>query len=465
MAGLFNGLEIGKRALATHQLWMNTIGHNIANVNTPGYTRQRVAIASTLPFDHAKGPVGTGVDAIGVRHIRDLFLNQQYRKESMELGRWSAAERTLGQIEELFYEPNEGSISNLLNEFWNSWSDVATEPEEHAYRNTLITNTKMLTEAFHRVDGQLSDLRKSVDGEIKLLIENINNLAGEVASLNMQIARTELGTDRANDLRDKRDLIIDELSKLARINVVEESTGSATVFIGAMALVDRDNVYKLSTYKSGAGETTLNQVVWAGTDKSVKFYGGQLDSLLELRDETIPRYVRALDELAAALVNSINSVHSTGYGLDNSTGLNFFDPNDQTAAGIRLSDDIGSVADRIAAASEPDAVGNNINALAIADLRNALLMKDNTVTISGFYQSLIGKVGADSGTARHTKENLELLVAQVDNARQSVQGVSLDEEMAQMIRFQHAYDAAARVITTMDEALETVISKMGIIGR
>ena len=130
-----------------------------------------------------------------------------------------------------------------------------------------------------------------------------------------------------------------------------------------------------------------------------------------------------------------------------------------------MSDDIGSVPDRIAAASEPDAVGNNINALAIADLRNAMLMKDNTVTISGFYQSLIGKVGADSGTARHTKENLELLVAQVDNARQSVQGVSLDEEMAQMIRFQHAYDAAARVITTMDEALETVISKLGVIGR
>jgi flagellar hook-associated protein 1 FlgK len=281
----------------------------------------------------------------------------------------------------------------------------------------------------------------------------------------MQIARVELGTDRANDLRDKRDLIIDELSGLAMINVVEEESGSATVFIGAMALVDRDNVYKLAIHKTGAEKTALNQIVWAGTDKSAKVYGGEIEGLREMRDKAVPRYMDALDEMVASLVNNINRVHRAGYGLDGSTGLDFFDSNRLSAADIQLSEDIGGSPDRIAAASEPNAEGNNINALALADLRSALLMDEGTVTISGFYQSLIGKIGADSGMAQHSRENMELLLAQVDNARQSVQGVSLDEEMAQMVKFQHAYDAAARVITTMDEALETVITKMGITGR
>jgi len=465
MSGLFSGLELGKRALTTHQLWLNTIGHNIANVNTPGYSRQRVITATSDPYEHAVGPVGTGIKAVNISHIRDLFLNQQYRQENELLGRWNTMDKTLTQIEAIFAEPSDDSLGGMINDFWDSWSDLANNPENSGRRNSLKEKTNVLTTGFHRIYSQLVDLKNNVDDEVALTIKNVNSLADEIALLNLQISRFELGDKNANDLRDKRDLLVDELSEYVNVNVIEKDNGLATVYIGSLAIVEGTSSFNLDTYKSGAGTATTNQIVWKGTTKSIKILDGKIKGALELRDNIIPEYLQALDDMAEALVTNVNALHQTGYGLNGTTtGLDFFNSTRISAADISLSGEIDNNINNIAA-SQSGEVGDNTNALAISDLRSSLMLSRNTSTISEFYQSLIGKIGVDTSKARNLKENYELLVGQLENSRQSVQGVSLDEEMAQMIKYQHAFDAAARIITTMDQALETVISGMGVVGR
>ncbi|PKK84490.1 MAG: flagellar hook-associated protein FlgK [candidate division Zixibacteria bacterium HGW-Zixibacteria-1] len=464
MSGLFDGLELGKRALSTHQLWLNTIGHNVANANTPGYTRQRVHTTTTMPYEHSVGPVGTGVTATDIYHVRDLFLGQQYRQENVALGQWTSMEKSLTQIEALFAEPNAASLSDQMDQFWNAWSDMANNPESLAARSALKEQTNLMTGSFHRLYNQMTDLRKSVDEDIALVTQQVNQYTGELASLNMQIARTELGGENANDLRDKRDYLIDQLSELVNVNVAEQKNGTATVYIGSLAIVEGTSSFKIGTYKSGAGAISVNNVVWQGSEKDVKVLGGQLKGLLDTRDKAIPKYLEALDDIAAELINNVNSLHQTGYGLDGSTGINFFNVNYTSAGNFKLSDEIENNVNRIAASLSGE-VGDNRNALAIADLRTSALMSRGTATMSEFYSGLMGQIGIEAGTARNTMENYQLLVSQLDNSRQAVQGVSLDEEMTQMIKYQQAYDAAARVITVMDEALSTVIKEMGIVGR
>ena len=183
-----------------------------------------------------------------------------------------------------------------------------------------------------------------------------------------------------------------------------------------------------------------------------------------MRDTIIPKYLDDLNILAETLVAEVNAVHQLGYDLNNTTGLNFFDENFLSAGNLRLSQDVLNNVTRIAA-SQSGAVGDNSNAQAIADLRKSLFMTRGTATMEEFYNTIVGQIGIDTNKAVQLKENYTLLVGQLENARQSVQGVSLDEEMAQMIKYQHAFDAAARVITTVDQALEMVILNMGIVGR
>jgi len=467
MGGLFSGLELGKRALTTHQLWLNTIGHNIANVDTPGYSRQTVTITTTTPDEHYAGLVGTGVKATSIRNIRDLFLTQQYRNENKSLGQWTAKEKTLTQIENTFLEPNEGSLSDLIEQFWTSWMDLESDPESIAARTSLKENTILMTTSFNQLYSQLIDQRKSVETDIEALIQQVNVISDEIAELNQDIYRAELGGDHANDMRDRRDYLIDQLSQYIDVNTSEQDNGAVIVYIGALTLIDEQEANHLGTKErraTSAGNVLVSDIVWEGTTKVIKNLDGELKGLFDTRDEVIPSYMEELDELARILIAEVNALHSTGYDLNGDTGIDFFDETYLSAENITLSQEILNDVSRIAA-SISGAIGDNANALAIADLRNSLLMNDGTATLDEFYNTIVGRIGSETSKATQIKENQTLLVEQLENSRQSVQGVSLDEEMTQMIKYQHAYDAAARVITTIDEALSTVIEKMGIVGR
>ena len=462
---LFRGLEIGKRALLAHQMSLTTIGHNIANVNTPGYTRQRLTVQPADPLQSMFGPVGMGIDVKSIEHVRDLFLNGRWRAENQSLGQWEARSKALSQVEGLFNEPQDSSLGAILNDFWASWQDLANKPEATETRKTVIQQAHLLTNAFRQLHSQLSQLTQSIDSDIQNRVREINSLGSQIADINRQIGYVELGGEKANDLRDRRDLLVDKLSQFVNVNTREDSRGRLTVSIGGMGFVDAADFWPMEIRMVASGNYAKSEVLWQGTSFKLDFFNGEMKALIELRDETLPGHVDQLNILSRAIVEHVNAAHRSGYGYDGSTGINFFDPHLTDADKMALNTDIENDPGRIAASTSGE-VGDGSNALAIADvLKTNRIMNNNTATIEQFYSSMVGSVGMQVMEADDQFENYSLLVRQIENSRQSVQGVSLDEEITNMLKFQHAYEAAARVITVMDQALETLIRGTGVVGR
>ncbi|MFQ5498439.1 MAG: flagellar hook-associated protein FlgK [Candidatus Zixiibacteriota bacterium] len=464
MPGLLDGLELGKRALLTHQLTLQTIGHNIANVDTPGYSRQRVRISATMPQLLGQGPVGTGVEVLDIRSVRDMFLGNQYRQSNKTLGQWEYKQKTFTQIESLFGEPNDNTVSALLDGFWDAWGDLSTDPSGESARVSIVQAANLLTNGLHELSSQLGQLTDSIDQELVSMTSEINRLTSDIAKLNQQIKSQELGDSNANDLRDVRENLVDQLSALIDVNTIEHESGEMTVMIGAMSLVDGSQSLQLDATVFNANNSLKHDLVWKGTSISIRNLDGQLSGLIESRDIIIPKYQKQIDQLAAGLVQQVNAVHRTGTGSDGSTNIDFFDATGTTAATIRLSIDItGSRAKIASGATGED--GDNTIALALHDLRDQRVMQSGSATINEFYNGVVGRLGVETRESISFAENYNLLVQQIDNNKQAVQGVSLDEEMTNLVKYQHAFDAAARVITVMDQALDTVVTGMGVVGR
>lgn len=459
MSGLFFGLEMGKRALLAQQMALNTAGHNVSNASTPGYSRQRVTMTQTVPLNTTQGSIGTGVYASSVTQIKDHFLTAQYRDGNGNLSGWQASHKALSQIELFFNEPGETGLNQLITDFFDSWEDLSTNPNA---RTTVIENAKVLLNAFHEHANRLGEMQQSVDADIKGRVTEINQLAIQIASLNKQIANSELGGDTANDLRDQRDVLIDQVSAYANVRVIERPTGAAAVLLGSMALVDGVDYLQIDTKPVQKGDTTTSVPVWKGTNFQIDFAGGEISALEKVRDKTIPETRTNLDELMKTIITEVNRVHSAGVGAQGSTGINFFDPYRTDAATAALNIEVEMDPNKVAASlsGEP---GDTRNAQAISELRYGRFMQSGSLTINEFYGSMVGTLGIRTQEADTLEQNYSLLVTQLENARQSVQGVSLDEEVTNMIKYQRAYEAAARVITFVDSALQTVISGMGVV--
>ncbi len=464
MSGLFQSIETGRRALLTHQSALQTIGHNIANVNTPGYTRQRVNLTSTFPEDSRFGKIGTGVTVSDIRNIRDLFLGDQLRQESKSLGQWSYKEKIASQVEQLFSEPQDNSLADMLNRFWDAWGNLSTNPDSVSNRVAIVEEAKLLTNSFHELATQLDSLYNSVDDEIVNTAKEINNLTEEIARLNQQIKIQELGAGHANDLRDARDKLIDDLALIVDVNSITQANGTATVYVGAMTIVDGSERLDISAKELNVEGQVKHELYWAGSNVVLKNLNGQLNGMIETRDKIIPGQIAQINELSRSLIEQVNQVHANGYGLNRTTGVNFFGTQFTNAGTISINSELLLDPAKVAASvsGEP---GDNRTALEMLNLRNAKIMQNNSSTINEFYNGMIGRMGIEANTAKSFTKNYELLINQIENAKQSIEGVSLDEEMTNLIKFQHSYDAAARVVTAMDEALDTVISNMGIVGR
>ncbi|MFH1700047.1 MAG: flagellar hook-associated protein FlgK [Candidatus Zixiibacteriota bacterium] len=465
MSGLFHGLEIGKRALLTHQLSMTTIGHNLANVNTPGYSRQRVSITSAMPLDMGKFNIGSGVTVTTINHVRDLFLTDQYRRESRSLGEWTYKEKSLSQIESFFAEPGDDSLGSALNNFWDSWSSLAAgDADSSTPRNQIVASARTLINHFHAMNRQVTELISSTDNDIVDRVGQLNQYGKQIATLNRLVSSEELGGQNANDLRDQRDYLVDELSKLVDVTTREEKNGSLNVFVNGLALVEDADMHELMTRKISKDNMAINEIIWKDTSTAAKLKGGELKGLLDVRDTIAPRFRSRLDDMAQTLVTELNTLHRAGTDVHGDTGYNFFNPVFTTAGTIQLDNNIALDSGRIAASLSGE-IGDNSNALAIYDIRNNLVGTLGETSITEYYNSTVGMIGIETREAKTFKGNFEILIQQISNSRESVQGVSLDEEMANLVKMQHSYNAAARVITTMNDALGTVIQGMGVVGR
>ncbi len=467
MKSSFFGLDIAKKALFASQYALNVTAHNIANANTEGYSRQQAIMSSThleslYGFNRSffKGQVGSGVTIEEVRRIRDMFVDYDYRNENQALGEWEIKSDFLQKIELIFNEPSETGIRSVLDNFWNAFQELSKHPENLTVREIVYQRGVDLADTINHINRKLSDLTDHANFTMETKVGDINSLSRQIAELNLKIQQVEITGDNANDLRDRRDLLIDRLSKIIDIDVNENEHGQSVITISGTPLVQ--GIY----YKELKLDETAEppEIIWAKTGRNVDIQSGELRGLLDIRDDVIAEYQNNLKQLADTLRDEINAIHKNGYGLDGSNGINFFkeavDLSDDELIAVNPYLDIEQIAAATDAANLP---GDGSNALALAQLKNAEVI--NGGTFDDFTKSLVSRLGVQTQEAKRMVDNQELLISHLENRREMASGVSLDEEMANMVRFQHAYTAAARLVTAIDEMIGIVVERMGLVGR
>lgn len=472
MRSTFFGLEMGRRALFTQQRALDVTGHNIANANTEGYTRQVADMAATLPytvpaFNSPVTPlqVGTGVEITQINRIREGFLDYQIRKETSTLEYWESKRDALQKIEVILREPSDNGLRTVMDKFWSSLQELSKNPESEGVRALVRETGITLSNTFNQLSKQLTDLQTDADTSIDIKVDEANTIASQINTLNQQISLLQAADQNANDLRDRRDLLVDQLSEIMDIQFSEDAAGVLTITVGGTNYVDNTFVVN-DIVKTGLGATLNWTKAPAGP---VTITGGEIFGLDEVYSTITVNYLADLDNLASTFATNINAIHSAGFGLGAvpPTGNNFFAGGPPiTAANIQVDPAIIASLNNIAAATlAANVPGDGSNALAMAQLKQALTMNAGTTTYDDFYRSLVSQLGVQSQEAIRMSDNQGFLLNQLKNNRTEVSGVSLDEEMTNMVRFQQSYNAAARLVTTMDEMIDTVVNRMGLVGR
>ena len=511
MRSTFHGIEVSKRGLFAQQSALNTTGHNIANANTEGYTRQRVNMQATpgIPYPAMSnstepGLLGTGVNVVSLQRIREEFLDVQLRTENKHYGYWEARRDVLQKIEGIMNEPSDTGLQKVMDELWKSWQDLSQNPESLSARAVVRQRAIAVTETFAALNTSLTELQRDLDNVVETKVIDINSMAQQLANLNRQIGDFVPHGYQPNDLYDQRDLLLDKLAKMADIKVTNMgNTGMIQVTIDGKELVNGRNAVVMATAKDPV--TGFSNITLGGAP-FIPESGGLLGSfeargIAVLDPNTgqtsfqgpVPDMINKLNTLLESMVKEVNDLHQTGMNLNDIKAreanpgaaleaLPFFVQKDATkplsASNVQVNPRILASLNAIAAAQAEDPAtstgvsfyGDGRNALAIAGLKFKMLTLSSvsggveTTTLDDFYRYTIAQLGVDSQEAKRMEKNSELLVGQVDTNRQSVSGVSIDEEMSEMVKYQHAYSASARVMTSMDEILDKVINGMGRVG-
>lgn len=493
MRSTFLGFNTVRSGLFAAQRALDIIGHNVSNANTEGYTRQRLnQVQSTpMPLYGGQGMLGTGVDTLSITQVRNEFLDFKYRSEVVSMGYWEAKQQGLGFIEAIFNEPSKTGITTVMDELFKAFEELSKTPESQTTRALVREQAVTLTNTLNHMYNSLEKLATDLNYDVQVTVDTINTYADQIAALNDQIFRSEFDGSHANDLRDQRNLLIDQLSKLVNVDVVTmvDPNGKSeklVLQINGQPLVYHDRANhleaKVDIDSNFSSEVKVKQVRWANGDMlNVKALGGTLKGLLDIRDgmssnnKGIPYYINELNRFAQTFAKRVNETHRDGFNLKGESGVHFFTPNGVatkdvngvaiTAKNIRVSYEVDTDLNTIAASNTPDLlVGDGSVALQLADLRDEFSMFQEGKP-EDFLKSLISNLGVDSLEAKRMYGNQQVMVNQVDTQRMSISGVSMDEELSNMIRFQHAYNASARMMTTMDEMIDVIINKLGLVGR
>jgi flagellar hook-associated protein 1 FlgK len=458
MSTLSNILEQGRRALQVQQMAMQVIGHNTSNAGTVGFSRRRLDLSTAAPYGQGMLGLGSGVDVDRLARVRDQLLDTQIRGGLTTQSYWSTSEDQLARIEETFNALGDVNLSNSLDQFWQGWHDLANEPESMAARYSLQEKSQALIGGLKRTYGELEGQLAEVNTRITETTGSINELTASIAELNVRISNAEVNGQEASDLRDSRDLAVDQLASLIDINVHEQADGTINVYVGGDILVQRDlqieiNVDRISTDPRNNVSLTLgsNLASWRPT-------GGQLGALMDHRDTQLTEVMDRLDAFAVEFSDAVNARHVTGYGLNGQSGVEFFANDVSGVETLALNTTIIGDPSAIAAASTPGAPGDNSMATAIAAMRDQKLSSGGTLTLDQLLQNISLDFGARRASAKSQNEIETAVVENLENRRLSVSGVSLDEEMAKLLESQKAYEAAAKIIQTIDEMMTTVIN-------
>lgn len=585
MPSLFDILEIGARSLFTHQKRIAVAGHNLANAATEGFSRQRADLVTTFPFSTPVGQFGTGVNISGIRRIRDDFLDRRIRTTTTELAYAGLMSNNYAQLETAFYDPlsqasqigqvsRTGGISNSMDAFFSAAHEVSLQPEYPSVRTSFVEDAKTLAASFKAADTSMKQLRENVNDQIIQAVEEINSFIYNIADLNRRIMNVEVNARMdANDLRDQRDRILEQLAEKVQIQVTEQDFGVINVAVLGVNVVDGPNTIMFETIGAEDNLERYVEIRFVQEPSRIltnSFKTGELGALVELRDSIIPSYLKELDTLVYQFIQQVNLLHSGGSGLKSfqslqsaasvsasieplvNAGLPFsmqagtftiqivdsdrnvvqsyditVDPTVDSladiAARIDAADGVvgggdlqasvtadnrlqiwtaagqgfqfhgdnsgalaalgintlftGSTAEDIGinaiidqdsdylATSQSGAVGDNTIILSIAQLKDQRTMNSGTQTFTEFYRTIIGQIGIEGRRSGQIRNSSDLLLTALKEQRSSISGVSIDEELVNLIQAQQAFGAAARVVTMVDEMLDLITSRLGTGGR
>ncbi|RPJ96816.1 flagellar hook-associated protein FlgK [Rummeliibacillus sp. TYF005] len=555
MSSTFMGLETSKRGLTTQQTALYTVGHNIANANTDGYSRQRVNMEATMGFPgvgmnapKVPGYLGTGVQAGSITRIRDQFIDNQYRQETTKLGYWSSKSDAVSQMEDVLSEPSEYGLNKAFDNFYASLQDLSAKPDSAATRAVVAQRGEHLADSFNYISTQLTQIQTNLKNEISAESGKVNSIIEQIAALNQQIGNVEPNGYLPNDLYDARDSLLDQLSEYFNVTVDYTKSGGNSLDIaeGSMNVyIKLDDGSKVQVVNKDKGATLTangyNPDVVDATTKEVKSYkhsafdgsdnysaftdftinmggatstisydqfdnvgSGKMASLINsygyatqttdtwdtngwkasvaggkvLSDGLYPDKLGELNQLAQKFAEEFNKLHTAGFPLaEGTTGaakiVNFFVDSDGngtagnnriTAANIKVNNKIISDNNLIAASTGQGEEGNGKQAILLSNLKTTTIAGLNNASAQTYYEGLIGDLGVQGQQATTMEYNSTTIQLTISNNRASVSSVSLDEEMTNMITFQQAYNASARMITVVDETLDKIINGMGRVG-
>ena len=451
-------LNTAKDALLTHQMAIDVTGSNIANVNTPGYARQRVLMTAVGAVSVQGNAYQVGVTVTGVERIYDSYLESQILRQNQLVGYSGTKTDLLSSVESIFDESRGGGFAELLSQFWGNWEDLSGNPDGQVQRAALLSTAESLAAMFRDMSVGLKTLSGNVGQEISTTVTQINAIVSAIGKLNEQIVAAGTVPGDANLMLDNRAELLKSLGGLIDINTVTDQDGSVKIFLSDGSLVVDGTTTRSLALRPSAADPAVSDIVFAdqpGDPVTGSITLGKLGALLEIRDIIIPRYTNLLDTLAVGIADAVNDVHRTGFDRDRNTGINFFDPVTR-ALDMRVNSEITADLNRIAASST--VMGDGENALKLAGLGQTRLLNGGLSTFNDYYSSIVGQVGQEVAGSSWARQSQNNVMDRLTNMRESVSGVSIDEEMVRLIKYQLGYNAAGKLCAVTDEMLDTLMS-------
>lgn len=476
----FGGLYISVSGLNASRYSLNTISHNISNANNPNYVRQSAIHGnSNYRGTNPNQQVGTGVQVKHIRQIRDEFLDLQIRGELPKLGYYQGKSESLGDVEAIFNEITSSGMQSVMNDFWNSWNELDKEPESSTLRALVHESAVAYTQTVNHISSQLNWAQQNIDKEITNKVNEVNRLLEDIQKLNSAIKKDEADVRmKANDLRDERNAAIDRLSSLLPVKTYTDPQGGTVVSLHGRDLVNGAFVNKVQIDVDPNSNNGYGYLYWEGTDEKIDLKGsGEIGGYIAVRDESINEYKDRLDIMVKSMADAINDIMKNGHGLDGTEGTPFFvAANGGTAnidaANIRVNPELHDL-NKMAVSSEPVATGGVGNGELIKEIYN---LRDNLkidkyktpgekLNLDQYYRDIVTSLALEKQEADTQTTSQTFLITAIDQKRQAVSNVSMDEEMADMVKFQHSYAANSRVLNAVDEMIDVLVNRLGLVGR
>jgi flagellar hook-associated protein 1 FlgK len=460
--GILATLSIAAQSLKNQQMGIQSTGHNLANVSTPGFSRQRVELVTEHPSFEGGLFLGQGANVAGIQRVVDHFVEAELLTLNRDIGTAEAEQQALAAVQEIF--PTTGGIDTALSAFFGALSDLANNPGGLTERVSVVGKANAVGASLRQARELLTSAQRNLDDELVSITNRVNLLTEQIAELNGQIVFSEVGGAQANDFRDQRQTRIQELVRLTGATVREEADGQATVTSNGLLLVSGQRAATLDS--SAINAAGFRQLMFQGPDglafdATALLQTGKIAALLDMRDNRIQGIIDRLDQIALMLVNSVNTQHAIGFNHNGAAGGDFFTPIPAVsgAAGVvQVDAAVASDPRLIAAASAANAVpGDNRNALALVNLRSVTHAALGNLTIPDSFLALVGDIGAQVESAQVGLDFRQSLLTQTEARRESASGVNMDEEMTKLILFQRAFEASSLLVRTADEMYGALI--------